>query len=251
MLESKKIINKMVSDVDKSINKFIANNKDALRQISIWGEYLATDDILSANDKEKTKIYRIYNDQEKCQNLARDVIVAARDEQSCFTIRIHPDLTFDFDIHKEINLFKCYYVLSKLTKVLEEADLSKLLKKFTESKYKEDLKQLFVNESVDKMSCIQNNSNPGHWAWGDMYYTFIYDNKYIIDMEAYDDEAYCRIRSDQIKHMTYFKVYDINGIFLYAMSNADFATLHYSNGNGNINRKIDIDNLIKSFIITE
>lgn len=251
MSKSKKIINNIVSDVDKSINKFIANNREALRTIAIWGEYLATDNILSANDKEGTKIYRIYNDQEKCQNLARDVIVAAKDEQNRFTIRIHPGLTFDFDIHKEINLFKCYYVLSKLTKVFEEADLSKLLKKPVESKYKEDLKQLFVNESVDKMSHIQDNSNPGHWAWGSMYYTFTYNNEYIIDMEAYDDEAYCRTRSDQIKHMSYFKVYDINGIFLYEISNMDFVALHYSKGGGDINRKIDMDNLIKSLIITK
>lgn len=108
---------------------------------------------------------------------------------------------------------------------------------------------MFVDESVDKMSHIQDNSNPGHWAWGSMYYTFIYDNEYIIDMEAYDDEAYCSNRSDQIKYMRYFHIYDINGIFMYAMSHIDFVNIHCSRGNGSINRKIDIDNLIKKFFI--
>ena len=260
MLEAKKILNKMITDVDKAVTKFIKKNQDSLREIMLWGGYHATDDTLSLKafgiEKGKGGFDRVYQKKEKYSiGLIGDVCLTGKFNSDYANIVIHPDFSYEFSNHTIVNpdettLCKEYCTLYKLLPILQKAELNKIiiptpLSASDEARYKNNLNVIFTNESCAKISHIKSNSNPGHWAHGDVYYTFIYDNQYIVDVEAYDSEAYCSMRSNQIRALNFLYVYDLNGKFLTSLS--DIPVPGFDSRRRSIIGKIDLDDVMNTF----
>lgn len=270
MLEAKKIITKMIMDVDKAIQKFIKRNESIIREIGIWGGYYATDNSLSLKafglNNADSGFYRVYRKKkEYSKNLAEDVVLTGKFKPEAHVVAyaniiIHPDLSYTLENHTYQNqtetvLCKTYCALYELLPILQQADLKKILpaRQYDDINLRNKSLVLFDKESALHISHSINNSNPGHWAHGDIYYTFIYhldfDNKdYIIDMEAYDSEAYCSMRTNQLREMNFMHIYDMNGNFIASVMPQDFKNLGYSNnphsGFNSITSKINMDKVL-------
>ena len=270
MLEAKKIVTKMITDVDKAIQKFIKRNESVIREISIWDGYYATDNSLSLKafglNNANGGFYRVYRKKnEYSKNLAQDVVLAGQFKPVAHVVAyaniiIHPDLSYTLENHTYQNqtetvLCKTYCVLYELLPILQQADLKKILpaRMYDDINLRNKSLLLFDEPSVSRMSYILNNSNPGHWAHGDIYHTFIYhfdvnNTDYIIDMEAYDSEAYCLMRTKQLREMNFMHIYDIYGNFITSVMPQDFKNLGYSNnphsGSNSITSKIDINKVL-------
>lgn len=265
MLDAKIVFNTIVDNVDESVKSFIRRNQDILREITLWGGYYATDHALSLKafgiDNEEGGFYRVYDKKDQdSQNFSRNVILAGKlkidNQVSYINIIVRPDLSYDFynpaiKTSDKITLCKDYCTLYKLLPVLQAADLRNIIpdRIYDDEKYKESLKVVFTNDSCDKITHIINNSNPGHWAHGNVYYTFIYDNKYIVDVEAYDSEAYCSVRSNQIRELNFLRIYDINGNFMTSLNNT--AIPGFDPHRRSIIGKIDLDDILKYLFVRE